>query len=182
MALPCPLRVSIVGNKLWRQLTVGPAAPHPWAAVSSPPSAPLRLGSGSLPHAAWTLLHSACCPQSPWTTCLACLQLATQSCVSRTLPEGLLEHLGSPTFTQVPKQTAFKEKAPLALPAPGMGQRWEVKTVSGQTAGDFPGLQQTVGARAGTSHLCSDGDAHLPSLGLLSITGHREVWHVYLYL
>ena len=125
MALPCPLRVSIVGNKLWRQLTVGPAALHPWAAVSSPPSAQLRMGSGSLPHTAWTLLHSACCPQSPWTTRLACLQLATQSCVSRTLPEGLLEHLGSLTFTQVSKQTAFKEKAPLALPAPGMGQRWE---------------------------------------------------------
>ena len=79
-------------------------------------------------------------------------------------------------------QTAFKEKAPLALLAPGTGQRWEVKTVSGQPAGDFPGLEQRVGAGARTSRLRSDGDGHLPSLGLLSITGRREVWRMYLCL
>ena len=47
----------------------------------------------------------------------------------RNSPGGLLEHPGSPTFTQVLKQTAFKEKAPLALLAPGMGQRREVNTI-----------------------------------------------------
>lgn len=88
---------------------MGPAAPHPRAAVSSPPSPQPCLGSGSLLHAACTLLHSACCPQSPWTTCLACRQLVTQSCVSRALPEGLLEHPGSPTFTQVLKLPSRKK-------------------------------------------------------------------------
>ena len=161
---------------------MGPADPHPWAAVSSPPSPQPRLGSGSLPHAARTLLHSACCPQSPWTTRPACLQLVTQSCVSETLPEGLPPSHRPPRLHTGPQTNCLQGKSSSCSPGSGNGTRREVKTVSGQPAGDFPGLQQRVGVGAGTSSLHSDGDGHLPSLGPLSITGCREVWRVYLCL
>lgn len=145
---------------------MGPADPHPGAAVSSPPSPQPHLGSGSLPP----------CNLDPLTLCLlppvSLDHMSRMSAAGHTVlcernsPGGLLEHPGSPTFTQVLKQTAFKEKAPLALLAPGMGQRREVKTVSGQPAGDFP------------FHLCSKGWG--PEQGHLASTlMEMDIFHLW---
>lgn len=138
-------------HKLWRRLPSGPAIPPFSPAVSGLPQ--LCLCSRLPPPTAWTLGR-------PGSLSPVLLKQVSRLSVARSV-SGSGGHLGVPhrspgsPYIQVPRLTAFKEKAAPTRLVPGIGRRlgggWGRKYFPGCLQVLFPGLQ----CEPGWGHLAS---------------------------